>query len=94
MNKQVTVELTGPARIQAGRKQVSITMQDDATWRDVVAALARALPALEGNAITEDYDLVWPYLLNVGGRRTVRDFVRSRLALPVECRWTAYSPRF
>ena len=27
-----------------------------------------------GNAITEDYDLVWPYLLNVGGRRTVRDF--------------------
>lgn len=75
MNKKVTVELTGPARIQAGRKEVSIIVQDDATWRDVVAALAQALPVLVGKAITEDRrDLIWPYLLNLGGRRTVRDF--------------------
>lgn len=75
MNKKVTVELTGPARIQAGRKEVGITVEDDATWRDVVAALAQALPVLVGKAITEDgRDLIGSYLLNVGGRRTVYDF--------------------
>ncbi len=75
MNKKVTVELTGPARIQAGRKEVRITVEDDATWRDVVAALAQALPVLVGKAITADRrDLIEPYLLNLGGRRTVRDF--------------------
>jgi len=48
---------------------------EEATWRDVVASLARALPVLVSNAITEDrYDLVWPYLLNIGERCTVRDF--------------------
>ena len=75
MGKKVTVELTGPARIQAGRKEVITTVEDDATWRDVVAALAQALPVLVGKAITEDRrDLIGSYLLNVGGRRTVYDF--------------------
>jgi hypothetical protein len=75
MGKKVTVELTGPARIQAGRKEVSITVEDGATWRDVMAALAQALPMLVGKAITEDRrNLIGPYLLNLGGRRTIRDF--------------------
>lgn len=74
MGKKVTVELIGPARIQAGRKEVIITVEDDATWRDVVAALAQALPVLVGQVITEDRrDLIGSYLLNVGGRRTVYD---------------------
>ena len=75
MGKKVTVELTGPARIQAGRKEVSITVPDEATWRDVVTVLAKALPVLVGMAITEDRRALIPgHLLNLGGRRTICDF--------------------
>lgn len=75
MSKQLIVELTGPVRVQAGLKEVSITVEDNATWSDVVATLARALPELVGTAIAEDRrSITWPYLLNVGGRRTIRDF--------------------
>lgn len=75
MSKQLIVELTGPARIIAGRKEVTITVAEEATWRDVLAALARALPALVGEVISADnHDIVGPYLLNVGGRYAVRNF--------------------
>ena len=72
IGKKVTVEITGPARIQAGRKEVSITVRDEATCRDVVTVLAEALPVLVGPAITEDRRaLIPPHLLNLSGRRTI-----------------------
>ena len=74
MGRKVTIELIGTARIQAGRREVSIAVCDEATWRDVVAALAAALPVLVGTAITDDRrSLVLPHLLSVGGRYTIRD---------------------
>ena len=74
MSKKVTVELTGPARILVGRKEVTVTAWDSATWRDVIAALAQAAPALVGEVITKDRrDLIGSYILNVGGRHTIND---------------------
>ncbi len=74
MSKKVTVELTGPARIHAGRKEVSITVEDGVTWRDVIAALAQASPVLVGEVITKDRrDFIGSYMLNLGGRRTIHD---------------------
>ena len=74
MSKKVNVELTGPARIRAGRKEVSLTVEDGVTWRDVIAALAQASPALVGEVITKDKrDLIGSYMLNLGGRRTIHD---------------------
>ncbi len=75
MGMIVTIELVGTARIHVGRKEVSITVRDEATWRDVVAALAAALPVLVGTAITEDKRaLVPPHLLSLGGRHTIENF--------------------
>jgi len=74
MGKKVTVELIGTARIQLGRKEVRITVPDEATWRDAVAALAEASPVLVGTVITEDRRaLVPPHLLSLGGRHTIGD---------------------
>jgi len=74
MSKKVTVELTGTARIRAGRKEVSITVGDGMSWRDVLAILARKTPSLVGHTITEDRrGLIWPYLLNLGGGHTIHD---------------------
>lgn len=74
MSKQVTVELIGAARIVAGQAEVSLTLPDGATWRDAVAALARAAPGLANEVITGDRrDLLGAYTFNLGGRTFVRD---------------------
>jgi len=69
---EVTIELTGPAQLSARRQDVSIAVEEGATWRDVIAALAWEVPVLVGTAIAEDRrDLIWPYLLNLGGRKAI-----------------------
>jgi len=74
MSKSVTVELIGAARIIAGRGEVSLTLADGATWRDAIAALARAAPGLIGEVITTDgRGLVGAYEVNLGGRAFVPD---------------------
>jgi len=66
--------VTGLARSHAGLDTVSISVQDGATWRDVVATLAQASPALVGTVLTEDRcNLIGSYVLNVGGRHSVYD---------------------
>ncbi|HIC94017.1 MAG TPA: hypothetical protein EYP09_07195 [Anaerolineae bacterium] len=65
---KVTIELVGTARIRAKRKEVSLAVEEDATWRDVVAALAQEVPALIGQSIAEDkHDLISPHQFNFGG---------------------------
>ncbi len=74
MSKRVAVELTGLARSHAGSDTVNISVQDEATWRDVIGALAQASPALVGTVLTEDScNLVGSYVLNLGGGRSVYD---------------------
>ena len=74
MSKKVTVELTGTAWILAGRREVSVKIQDGVTWRDVIAVLAQASPALVREVITKDRrDLVGSFMLNLGGTHTIHD---------------------
>lgn len=74
MSKNVVVELAGLTRVLAGCTEMSVTIRDGATWRDVIAALACALPALVGEALAEDRrDLLGSYILNVGGRYTIQN---------------------
>lgn len=74
MSKRLEVELIGAARVLAGRREVGVTLAEGATWRDAVAAVARAAPALVGEVITEDRrDLVGSYTFNLGGRDFVGD---------------------
>jgi len=71
---EVAVELIGLARGHAGLDTVNISVQDGATWRDVIAALAQASPALVGTVLTEDRcNLIGSYVLNVSGRHSVYD---------------------
>lgn len=74
MMKRITVELIGAARILAGQSEVSLNLGDEATWRDAVAALARAAPGLVNEVITGDKrDLLGDHTFKLGGRTFVRD---------------------
>jgi len=54
-------------------KAVVIEVSDDATLRDVSAALAEKFPAFLGPLIVpETYDLVKPHLFNIDGRRVAQ----------------------
>jgi len=66
---KVTIELVGTARLSARKKEVSLAVEEDALWRDVVAALAQEVPVLVGRAITDDKDsLISPHQFYFGGR--------------------------
>lgn len=71
---KVTIELVGTARILAGQKEISVTVEEDAIWQDIVAALAQAVPGLIGQVITEDRRaLISSYQLNLGGMHFIMD---------------------
>lgn len=68
----ITVHLDGSARILTRRKEVVLSIAPNATWRDVIAALASAAPALVGEFITFDKrDLVGT--LNRSGKQSISD---------------------
>ena len=51
---KTTVKLDGISRVLTKRKEIVLTVAPGASWRDVVAALAKAAPALVGDVITRD----------------------------------------
>jgi hypothetical protein len=78
MSKSLTVELIGAACIVAGRAEVALTLADNATWRDAIAALARAAPGLVREIITPDKrNLLGNYMFHLGGKTFVRDLDES-----------------
>ncbi len=65
----VTVELLGLARRLAGDRELALQLQEGATLRDVVAALASRYPQfLDQVIVPRTYDVVSPYFFNIGGR--------------------------
>ncbi len=65
----VTVELLGLARRLAGRKEVQLELQQGATLRDVVAALASRFPSfLDQVIVPRTFDVISPYFFYLGGR--------------------------
>lgn len=74
MSKTVILETNGVVYIIARQREIKVTVADNATWRDVVAALAQAAPALLGEVIAKDRrSLLGDFLINVGGVQTIQD---------------------
>jgi molybdopterin converting factor small subunit len=72
--KKLQIELFGTARRLAQTKELELEVAESATFRDVIAALARQIPAFLGHIITPDArNLVEPYFFNVDARKVVRD---------------------
>jgi predicted RNA-binding protein with EMAP domain len=74
MSKTVVVETSNIVYALARQREIRLALRDNATYADLVAALAQAVPALVGEVISKDKrHLVGDYLLNVGGRVSVQD---------------------
>ncbi len=74
MSKTVILETSGVVYMVARQREIKVTVADNATWRDVVAALAQAAPPLVGEVIAKDRrNLLGDYLINVGGAQTIQD---------------------
>jgi hypothetical protein len=72
MNINVTIQLDGTARILAKRKEIYLTVETNATWREVITELANAAPALVGAVIAKDKrSLVGT--LNRSGKESIRN---------------------
>lgn len=82
MSKTLIFEFNGIVRMLAKQREARLTIADTATWRDVVAALASATPALVGEVIAKDKrSFVGDYLINVNGDLTIAN-LDERAAAP------------
>ncbi len=69
---RVEVELFGLPRLIAGEKRITLRLEENATFRDVVRALARRYPDMVGDVIQTDGETMQPpNILNLDGRRMV-----------------------
>ena len=74
MSKTLILETGGIVYMIARQREIRVTVADNATWRDVVFALAQAAPALVGDVIAKDRrSLVGDFLINAGGTQTIQD---------------------
>lgn len=74
MSKTLVLETNGIVYMIARQHEIKVTVADNATWRDVVAALAQAAPKLVGEVIAKDRrNLLGDFLINVGGTQTIQD---------------------
>jgi len=71
---KLTVEFLGSSRGLTQTKACLLELSHQATFREILAAIAAQFPALVGPVISPtSYDLVSSYMLNVDGRAMVRD---------------------
>ncbi len=69
---QVTVEFLGSAYVAAGRRSISFECPDRCSVRELIAALAKAMPRLVGRVIADSREeLIHPNVLDVGGLRVL-----------------------
>jgi len=74
MSMRVTVELLGLSRLAAGQKEITLDLDENATFRDIVRALARRYPAMIGNVIQPDGEtLQRPNTFNQNARRMIQE---------------------
>jgi molybdopterin converting factor small subunit len=70
---QVRVELLGLSRLVTGEKEVSLDLDGEATYRDIVRALSNEYPALIGNVIQSDKEsLQAPNIFNLNARQMIQ----------------------
>ena len=69
----VRVEMLGLARLVTGQREVSLELDQDATYRDIVRALSERYPALIGNVIQSDRkNLQAPNILNLDAKQMIQ----------------------
>lgn len=74
MSKTLTLETGGVVYMIARQREIKVAVADTATWRDVIAALAQAAPALVGEVIARDRRaLLGDFMFNVEGAQTISD---------------------
>lgn len=74
MSKTLILETNGVVYAIARQREITVTVADTATWRDVIAAWAQAAPALVGQVIAQDRrSLLGDFLINIGGAQTLQD---------------------
>ena len=70
---RVRVELLGLSRLVAGTREVTVELDDESTYRDLVRALSDTYPALVGNVIQADRrNLQAPNIFNLNARQMVQ----------------------
>jgi molybdopterin converting factor small subunit len=70
---QVRVELLGLSRLVTGQREVSLDLDSEATYRDIVRALSDKYPALIGNVIQSDREsLQAPNIFNLNARQMIQ----------------------
>jgi molybdopterin converting factor small subunit len=70
---QVRVELLGLSRLVTGQREVSLDLDSEATYRDIVRALSDEYPALIGNVIQSDREsLQAPNIFNLNARQMIQ----------------------
>jgi molybdopterin converting factor small subunit len=70
---QVRVELLGLSRLVTGQREVSLDLDSEATYRDIVRALSDEYPALVGNVIQSDrQSLQAPNIFNLNARQMIQ----------------------
>jgi molybdopterin converting factor small subunit len=70
---QVRVELLGLSRLVIGQREVTLDLDSEATYRDVVRELGETYPALVGNVIQSDKEnLQAPNIFNLNARQMIQ----------------------
>ena len=69
----VQLEMLGLSRLVTGQKQVSLDLEQEATYRDIVRTLSERYPALIGNVIQSDREsLQAPNIFNLNARQMIQ----------------------
>jgi molybdopterin converting factor small subunit len=70
---RVHVELFGLSRLIAGEKEITLTLDEGATFRHAVRALVRKYPEMIGDVVQADGETMQsPNILNLDGRRMIQ----------------------
>jgi molybdopterin converting factor small subunit len=70
---QVQIEFLGLSRILTGKKEVSLELGQETTFRDLVRTLSAQYPALVPNVIQADREtLQAPNIFNLNARRMIQ----------------------
>ena len=69
----VQVEFLGLSRLVSGKKEVSLEIESDTTFRDIVGILADRYPEMIGNVIRPDCKtLQEPNIFNLNARKMIQ----------------------
>ena len=72
---RIQVELFGLSRLIAREKEITLTLEEGATFRDVVRALVRKYPEMVGDVVQADGETMQaPNILNLDGRRMIQPY--------------------